>query len=81
MLPDIIPYPNVSKKEANQTYGHYGHNFHVKYHLEFPQYTPMKEDTHTHISYNGYTWTLIMVTPKSKVGTQCRTNSMIKSES
>ena len=29
---------------------------------EFPQYTPMREDTHTHVSYNGYTWTLIMVT-------------------
>ena len=22
---------------------------------EFPQYTPMRKDTHTHVSYNGYT--------------------------
>ena len=43
-------------------YGHYGHKFHVNYHLEFPRHTTMKEDTHTHVSYNGYTWTLIMVT-------------------
>ena len=60
-------------------YGHYGHKFHVNYHLEFPRHTTMKEDTHTHVSYNGYTWTLIMVTPKSKVGPKCRTYSKIKS--
>ena len=36
MLPDITPYPNVSNKEGNQTYGHYGHKFHVDCHLEFP---------------------------------------------
>ena len=65
MRPDIIPYSNVSKKEENQTYGHYGHKVHVKYHLEFSQYTHMNEDIHTHVSYSGYTWRLIMVTPKS----------------
>ena len=35
ILPDTIHYPKFSQKEANQTYGHYGHTFHVKYNLEF----------------------------------------------
>ena len=80
MLPDIIPYPNVSKKEANQTYEHYGLKFYVHYHLEFPRYTPMKEDTHTHVLYNLYTWAFVVVTPKSKVVTKFKSNSMIKIE-
>ena len=35
---------------------------------------------HPQTRYNGYTWTVIMVTSKSKVGPNYRTYSMIKSK-
>ena len=52
ILPDTIHYPKFSKKEANQTYGNYGHTFQVKYNQEFSSiYTHERGHPYTRIIY------------------------------